>query len=250
MQPKQGLVTILDALGASKYKGREIGQFQKSRELVLDELRDKAVQKFGPIDAHRVTTFTFNDTVVIVHRTEGAVGLQDVQAFGELIRRFAIRSLANGILFRGSIAIGQFYVNSRTNIVMGDSVADAAAWYERADWIGIAATPQATLIIQSLIEQGHKDIGHLMVDYPVPFKDRPPITLKAVNWPKAFFVRGMTPCATSEEQRAKCLSLLAQHGIPSGTESKYFNSIKFFDDCVGLWYKERKKMRESGPNQR
>jgi hypothetical protein len=247
MQLKQGLVTILDALGASNYKGPEIAQFQKSRELILGELRDKAARILGRVDARRVTIFTFNDTVVIVHQTEGDIVLQDVQAFGELIRRFEVRSLANGILFRGSIAIGQFYADSSTNTVMGEAVADAAAWYERAEWIGIAATPQATLLIQSLIEQSQNDIGHLMVDYPVPIKDRPAITLKAVNWPKAFFVRGMTPCAAGENQRAKCLSLLAHHGIPSGSESKYFNSIKFFDYCTKLWRKQRqKKGRSSG----
>jgi hypothetical protein len=243
MQKQQGLVAILDALGASNYKGPEIAQFQKSRKIVLDELRDKAIRILGRIDSRRVTTFTFNDTVVIVHRTEEAPRLQDVEAFGEMIRKFEIRSLANGILFRGSIAIGQFYVNSRTNTVMGDAVADAAAWYERADWIGIAATPHATLVIQSLIEQGHGDIGHLMIDYSVPIKDKLAITLKAVNWPKAFFVRGMTPCVGGDEPRAKCLSLLAQHGVPSGTESKYLNSIKFFDHCAGLWQKERRNRR-------
>lgn len=241
MQLKQGLVTILDALGASNYEGRKITQFLKSRELVLEELRDKAVRILGRIDARRVTTFTFNDTVVIVHETEKDIVLQDVQAFGELIRKFEVRSLANGILFRGSIAIGKFYAKSRKNIVMGDAVADAAAWYDRADWVGIAATPQATLIIQSLIERSHNDIGRLMVDYPVPIKDEPAITLKAVNWPKAFFVRGMTPCAHGENKRAKCLSLLAEHGIPSGTESKYINSIKFFDHCIKLWQKQRRK---------
>lgn len=234
-------MAILDALGASNYKGPEIAKFQRSRELVLDELRDKTVRVLGPIDAKRVTTFTLNDTVVIVHRIDGPVRLRDVQAFGELIRRFAVRSLANGILFRGSIAIGQFYVNSRTNTVMGEAVADAAAWYERADWIGIAATPQATLIIQSLIEEGHTDIGRLLLDYSVPFKDRPPMILKAVNWPKAFFVRGMTPCVRGEEPRGKCLSLLAQHGVPHGSESKYFNSMQFFDHCVALWKKQRGK---------
>jgi hypothetical protein len=241
VQLKQGLVTILDALGASNYKGREIDQFQKSRELVLEELRAKAARILGRIDARRVTIFTFNDTVVITHETEKDIILQDVEAFGELIRRFEVRSLANGILFRGSIAIGHFYADSDTHIVMGEAVADAAAWYERADWIGIAATPQATLIIQSLIEQGHNDIGRLMVDYSVPIKDGPAIILKAVNWPKAFFVRGMTPCAHGENKRAKCFSLLAQHGIPSGTESKYFNSIKFFDHCCRLLEKQHQQ---------
>ena len=241
MQQKQGLIAILDALGAANYSSEELSQFLKSRELVREQLNDKAERLGGPELAKRVITFTFNDTVLIVYQTEKPVNLKDVKRFGELLRRFAVKSLAQGILFRGAIAIGRFYVNARTNTVMGEAVADAAAWYDRADWIGITATPQATLLIQSLTEQGHQNIERLMVDYPVPLKDRSVLSLKAVNWPKAFFVRGMTPCAAGEEPRAKCLSLLARHGVPRGTESKYFNSVTFFDHCVKLWHRQRKK---------
>jgi len=237
MQQQQGLIAILDALGAANYSGEELAQFLKSRELVREQLNDKAVRLGGRQLANRVITFTFNDTILIVYQTERPekpVNLKDVQRFGELLRRFAVKSLAQGIFFRGAIAIGRFYVDRDTNTVMGEAVTDAAAWYNLADWIGIMATPHGRLLIQSLTEQGHGDIGRLMVDYPVPLKDGSVLSLKAVNWPKAFFVRGMTPCAAGEKQRAKCLSLLARHDVPRGTESKYFNSVKFFDHCAEL----------------
>ena len=237
MQQQQGLIAILDALGAANYSGEELAQFLKSRELVREQLNDKAVRLGGRQLANRVITFTFNDTILIVYQTERPekpVNLKDVQRFGELLRRFAVKSLAQGIFFRGAIAIGRFYVDRDTNTVMGEAVTDAAAWYNLADWSGIMATPHGTLLIQSLTEQGHGDIGRLMVDYPVPLKDGSVLSLKAVNWPKAFFVRGMTPCAAGEKQRAKCLSLLARHDVPRGTESKYFNSVKFFDHCAEL----------------
>ena len=235
----QGLIAILDALGAAKYSRDAIDQFLRSREIIFDQLRDKA-SRLG-IDATKVTVFTFNDTVLIVYRTDEAVTLKDVQAFGELLRKFEISSLAQGILFRGAISIGAFFVDAATNTVMGDAVTDAAAWYDRADWIGITATPQATLLIQSLLEQGGKDLDRLMVDYAVPIKDQSAVALKAVNWPKAFFVKGMTPCSGNEKQRAKCLSLLARHGVPKGTESKYFNTMKFFDHCNELRIAVEKK---------
>lgn len=244
MQQQQGLIAILDALGAANYSGEELSQFLRSRELVREQLNDKAVRLGGPELANRVITFTFNDTVLIVYQTEKPeklVTLKDVKRFGELLRRFAVKSLAQGIFFRGAVAIGRFYVDKSTNTVMGEAVTDAAAWYNLADWIGIIATPQATLLIQSLTEQGRGEIGRLMVDYPVPLKDGSVLSLKSVNWPKAFFVRGMTPCVAGEKQRAKCLSLLAQHGVPRGTESKYFNSVTFFDHCAELWHKQRKK---------
>jgi len=238
VQQKQGLIAILDALGAANYSQDKISEFLKSRELVLDQLRDKAA-RIG-IDVDLVTIFTFNDTVLIAYRTKGQASLRDVKAFGELLRRFAVKSLEHGILFRGAIAIGQFYLDEDTNTVMGDAVSDAAAWYNLADWVGIAATPQTTLLIQSLAEQNAENIERLMVEYPVPLKDRRVLPLKAVNWPKAFFVKGMTPCAVGEKRRAKCLALLAKHGVPRGTESKHFNTMAFFDYCAESWQKQRR----------
>jgi hypothetical protein len=238
VQHEQGLIAILDALGAATYSEEKIGQFLKSRELVLELLRRK-VKAIG-IDVNQVTMFTFNDTVLIVYRTKGTCSLKEVKAFGELLRRFAVNSLEHGILFRGAIAIGRFYMNEETNTVMGEAVSDAAAWYNLADWIGIAATPHATLYIQSLAEQKAENIGRLMIDYPVPLKNRASVILKAVNWPKAFFVKGISPCAKGENRRAKCLALLVGHGVPLNTEAKYFHTIDFFDHCAAEYGKERR----------
>jgi hypothetical protein len=248
MEQKQGLIAILDALGAATYNDREISQFLNSRELVLGLLKRKANAKAvrGDIDASLVTTFTFNDTVLIVYRTPGRATLDDVEHFCLLLRKFAVDSLAQGILFRGSVSIGNFYVDDESNTVMGTAVTDAAAWYDSADWVGINATPHATLVVQALLEQNRKDLGHLLVDYPVPLKDRPPLKLKAVNWPKAFVVKGLRPIREGEDPRAKCLSLLAEHRVPKGTETKHFNTVAFFDHCIALWKEQGKQKGRQG----
>lgn len=232
MQLQPGLIAILDALGAARYSEAEINQFLKSRDLVLSLLQGKA--------RGRVTVFTFSDTVLIVYPTDGPAIFADVRAFCELLRKFVINSLAQRILFRGAFAIGLFLVERGTQTVLGPAVTDAAAWYNRADWIGVTATPQATLLVQSLTEQRGDDLFRLVIDYPVPLKDRAPLSLKAVNWPKAFFVRGLRPWTDGERPRAKCLSLLAMNAVPQGTESKYFNTMAFFDYCES-WRKRRKK---------
>ena len=248
MEQKQGLIAILDALGAANYSDQEIFKFLESRDLVLKLLRRKANAKEvrGGIHERVVTTFTFNDTVLIVYRTEGAASLNYVKNFCKLLRKFAVDSLVQGILFRGSLSVGKFYVEDATNTVMGAAVTDAAAWYNSADWIGINATPHATLVVQALVEQGQGDLDHLLVDYDVPLKDRPALHLKAVNWPKAFYVEGLTPVSDGEKPRAKCLSLLTDHRLPKGTESKHFNTMVFFDYCVKLWQTQRKQQARRG----
>lgn len=245
MEQKQGLIAILDALGAATYNDREISKFLNSRELVLELLKRKANAKEvrGDIKASLVTTFTFNDTVLIVYRTPDPATLDDVEHFCLLLRKFAVDSLAQGILFRGSVSIGKFYVDDDSNTVMGTAVTDAAAWYDSADWVGINATPHATLVVQALL-RGRRDLDHLLVDYPVPFKNHPAIVLKAVNWPKAFFVKGLRPISEGEDPRGKCLALLAQHRVPKGTESKHFNTVAFFDYCTALWKKQWNEQRK------
>lgn len=216
--------------------------------MVLRLLRSKAKDVLGDLDASLVTIFTFNDTVLIVYAINRQATVKDVEDFCLLLRKFAVDSLAQGILFRGALSMGSFHANGETNTVMGPAVSDAAAWYDRADWMGITATPQATLLIRSLIEQSRVNLGHVVVDYPVPLKDQPGgqfHSLKAVNWPKAFYVHGLRPLAAGEKPKAKCLSLLAAHGVPKNTESKYFNTIAFFEYCEKLLREQQKKKRKS-----
>ncbi len=242
MRQSQGLIAILDALGAATYNDKEITLFLKSRELVLELLHRKADAREvrGDLDVSRVTTFTFNDTVLIVYRTTDAPVPHDVEHFCQLVRKFQVDSLAQGILFRGAISIGHFYVDDASNTVMGTAVTDAAAWYDSADWVGIHTTPHATLVIESLFPRGTDKLDHLLVEYSVPLKDNRSVTLKAVNWPKAFVVKGLMPVGAGEDPRAKCLELLTKHRVPRGTESKHFNSLKFFDYCIDRWNREQR----------
>jgi hypothetical protein len=145
-----GLVDILDALGAPNYSDEEISQFLRSREIILGLLTEKAESILGEIKKEQLSTFTFNDTVLILYRTQPETTARDFRRFFTLLRKFVVDSLVQGILFRGSVAVGSFYVNDETNTVMGSAVTDAAAWYDRADWIGIHATPHASIKIESL----------------------------------------------------------------------------------------------------
>jgi hypothetical protein len=240
MQERNGLIAILDALGASNYSEDEIAQFLKSRQRVLSLLSAKADRILGRVDAKRISTFTFNDTVVIVYETENLVCLDDIRAFCTLLRHFEVQSIAEGIFFRGAMSIGSFYSDEPLNTIMGKAVADAAAWYNQGDWIGIAATPQATLLIRSHEQQAAKDVQNVIIDYSVPMRDGSSIPLRAVNWPKGFYVKGVRPLKGDENPRAKCLALLVRSGVPKGSERKYFNTVAFFDYCVQHWKSQQR----------
>ena len=120
---------------------------------------------------------------------------------------------------------------------MGEAVTDAAAWYERANWIGIHATPRATMLIGRLTEEErneeeNSELASVLVDYEVPMKDRSHPRVKASIWPKAYFVQSLSPCAPGQSRRGTLLDLLSKHSVPLGTEEKYFNTVAFYDFVV------------------
>ena len=192
----------------------------------------------------RISTFTFNDTIVFAltaEKTEPTI--VEASAFFRLLRKFMIDSLQNGILFRGAIAMGSFYAHQETNTIMGEAVTDAAAWYAEADWVGIYATPRSTIRLNGLLEQEQKKREQVMVDFHVPMKDGSSKQLKVVNWPKALFVPELVSERERRVPRSTVLSWFARRPVPRGAEGKCFNAIAFFEHVVetqGL-IKPRKK---------
>lgn len=230
---EHGIVAILDALGAASFGDTEIQRFVESRQVVLDLFNQKAEDIFGDIRAQNLTTFTFNDTVLFLLRT-GAQhpGFSQISDFFRIMRKFLVDSLAHRILFRGAIAIGTFYANDDTNTVMGEAVTDAAAWYDKAEWVGVHATPRATLVIRRRQEHENNTKENVFLDYAVPLKQGVTVLTKAVNWPKVFFVNSISPCTDGTKPKEKLLAFLTRHQVPWGTENKFFNTIQFFDYVV------------------
>lgn len=241
-QKENGIIAILDALGAATYGDAEIKRFMNSREIVLRLLNQKSEEVLGDISASMITTFTFNDTILIILRTgEEEPRLKQISDFFLIMRKFLVDSLSHKILFRGSIAIGTFYVNDRTNTVMGQAVTDAAAWYDKADWIGVHATPRATLVIQRWLEHDNAKKENVILDYDVPLRKGGVVRVKVVNWPKVFFVNNITPCTDGTNPKEKLLEFFTHHQVPRGTEQKFYNSLAFFEHSVKQMQKMKKQ---------
>jgi hypothetical protein len=224
-----GLVAILDALGTKLLSLPEAIKFVALRDSIQD-FTEKVVETSLPgLDMKRLSRFTFNDTVAYVYNPPSGVTLREVEQFCHVLRAFETHSIIRGTPFRGALAVGDFYIGDERT-VLGPAVSDAASWFEAADWIGIHATPHSSILIQSLLEKRPEtSLDHVLVDYDVPLKrDKSTRRLKAVNWPKGFFVRGLRPAGIGTT-RGLVLSAFAQGRVPKDTELKYFNAIQFFD---------------------
>lgn len=179
---KHGVVAILDALGAANYDDSEIAEFLKSRQVVMRKLDAKTEQVSANLNTARIKTYTFNDTVLVVQESDSEeIVPNDIQAFVTHLRRLVVDSLGRRILFRGSFAAGSFYEDSDTNTILGKAVTDAAAWYDKADWIGVLATPRTTILIDRLKEQQDAEWDYLLADYEVPLSVGKEMRSWAVN---------------------------------------------------------------------
>ena len=225
-----GIIAVLDALGASNYSDKDIQRFLKSREIVISLLNEKSGKMSKKLSVNQLSTFIFQDTVVILLESDAPQpSSEEIEAFLITLRKFLIDSLVNGILFRGAFAVGWFYRDDETNTILGEAVADAASWYEQADWIGVISTPRTSLYLGYLMEKNQKSFKHLMLDYDVPLATGGTKNLKTVNWPKVFWVDGITPCREEESKRETLLRLFSKYAMPAGTDKKYYSSLEYFE---------------------
>jgi hypothetical protein len=231
-KPLHAVVAVLDALGAADYSKKQVDEFLDPRTWIIDEiprLLQKYLKRYEP---RRLLTFTFNDSVVIAYLVDD-MSLKSVAHFEtacHMLRGFQTLSITRGILFRGAFAVGEVYrADLVKNTIMGPAVSDAAAWYASADWIGLSATPHATMFFDGLIPQLTTDLKHLLVPHEVPLKNGERPRLRAVNWPKGFYVEGLSPEGVRVSGKTQIRTLLSQHRIPRGSEAKYANTVAFFD---------------------
>lgn len=225
-----GLAAVVDVLGTKLLSLEDAQRFVGFRNAVTDYTLNELDMYKTVLGIERLKSFTIGDTMVYTFETGAPPSALDVGAFCHFLRIVVSYSIRAGFPVRGAFAIGQFFkVDDRT--VLGPAVADAASWYERADWIGVHATPHSSLKIQELLEGQSGLLEHVLSPYPVPMKDRSSPSLYAINWPKSFYVR---PVRTDPPQgaRSKVLAALTQRDMPVGTEPKYWNALAFFDRVV------------------
>jgi hypothetical protein len=243
-----GLVAIVDALGTADYSHDHANQYLVNLEQLLNEItrfaEDKAkgfLEQFREVKLQRLV---FQDSVILFYESKNeqpTVG--EIVWFGHVLRTFEGGALGRNLLFRGAFAWGEFYVAAKhTNIdaILGPAVRDAARWYDRADWIGIHATPRTSIIVQSLLDAqiNEKEIDFVLANYEVPMKPAPnasaktsfQMKLRAVNWPKNLHLRFRD--LNARHIRGFVQQHLTAHEFPSGTEQKHFNALAFFDEMV------------------
>ena len=221
-------VAILDALGADHYSREQVERFLKSRDAVAEGVKKSAEKSLKYFKLDRLGRFVFQDTLILTYLTDGDDDLKALHAFGHVLRFFQWQSLLHDILLRGAFSHGKvFKIDEGTNTVMGPVVSDAAAWHQRAEWVGVHATPSTSILLRKIEEAQSESMRFLFVNHNIPFKKgQEPLELKAINWPKGMY---LSAGRDYRKARAQLLGVLARIGVPYGSEMKHFNTIEFFD---------------------
>lgn len=233
LRKKYGIVILMDALGARQYSDDTIKKFLLARSR-LNAILTNQVNSLKSLRLTASTpkpiTFTFGDTLIIVCelRSKNCRHVH-VHMMLLLMQNYLYHSMEEGILFRGAYSIGTYIDDQVTNTVMGEAVTDAAAWYEKADWFGLASTPRTNNILQSLYyRSGSLSDPMFILKYPVPMKDGRAIDLYTVSWAGRFFQGNI------KDPEKAFLDLMQTLPIPLGTESKHFNSQSYFYEVARL----------------
>jgi hypothetical protein len=146
-----------------------------------------------------------------------------------VMRHYIFLALTERMLFRGAFSIGNYIEDSKANTVMGEALVDAAQWYEKSDWMGLIATPKTHTAIEFYTPPSDIRMKHYLIDYPVPMKNTPPISLFCISWPGAFRDHEHMRRAKKTSSKSWFLEIFKDFSYPAHVASKYHNTKLFFD---------------------
>ncbi len=254
-----GIILMIDALGVSKYnfekcktfleKRRNLEQYLKTQKKALGTL-------LGASHYKNSSTSIFGDTIIHCwpikeNQDDRYFVLADVVVDSCEIMYWG---LTNGILFRGCISVGEYITEKNT--VLGPALFDANDWYESADWFGIIFSPKAQIWVESVLEEKkrrskHKQTAGLglqefLVPYDVPLShhsgSQTSKKFLTIGWPETY-----NKSAEFEKidgtPRENLLKDLFKIDQSKEGESKFKNSIDFFDWHKREFYQNRKFTR-------
>jgi hypothetical protein len=268
---RYGIVVLVDALGVGYQSLEQSVIFFKDRDKILEAANKshaEAIAKFKQgveeiwgDKSFRFEHRTFGDTIAFTwswsHNSRQSNQKSKIDNWSRVYQLLPIvaqylsvffcMAFSKQILFRGAISFGEFLVSSDNTALIGPAVADAAKWYEKADWAGLIATPQMGYAFDSTNEylqtsEGKKlnpvaKLETAFVSYKVPLKSQEQNlwSLAWFNEYKASVLR-QYPSRSAEIGKYATVQFLRDMSLCSiaiGTEAKYENTIKFFTDNIG-----------------
>lgn len=256
LKPKFGIVALMDALGARTMSIESSAEYldsiallkreiQDARQITLEEESDPSVSDMFA----KLKPRFFGDSILMTYQVRDAKLLIDyLDKLVFILNCFVPTAMELGVLFRGALSIG--YYLEKQDVALGPAVTDAANWYEKADFIGIIATPSASHYIKAACAEAFGPdaldcpLAGFLVTYDVPLSGGGTLRTYALNWPDAM---SAVHCKTYEQAPLPWFyDRVKEFSVPPGTETKYANTEAFIRNGVALASAEKKGLPASG----
>jgi len=257
-----GVVAMLDVLGARNLDETGSSSLLSAMDELLDEMESgweqTKLKNPRPEQAHLPSpgAALFGDTVVYYWDSQPLLGYLTSQRGDDMqgspgniehvsiwlsaflamgyLRPIIYEGLERGLPLRGIVAYGSYVVDAqkKRNVVIGPAVADAAAWYEKPDWIGISTCPSLTVTLRrnyALLRAMEAGMPFAMY-YDVPLVDGRVFPSYCLGWPLEY--------ANEEENTSYDITprvgidrfwkqVHSRNLVRPGTETKYLNTERF-----------------------
>lgn len=252
-----GAILMIDALGVSSY---DIDQCKRFIKFLQDSKKQYEQTKNEEIEMNKEPNpynfslpnsnlLQFGDTIIMywaIDRQKTDEYLNLIQYVAQEAQVWIGTGIDFGVLFRGSISIGDFIVGENT--ILGPGVFDANDWYNKADWFGVIFTPKCRIFVDSVINslkdskvesiQRHLKLisDFLTVPYEVPLKKVGLFKSKkeflTVTWPvSSYGMEYMHTQKTGIPPFTIILEKLKKTPSSKQGENKRANGIKYYKWC-------------------
>jgi hypothetical protein len=226
LEPKFGIVAMLDALGVRNATVQESADFIKDIQEIINEVprflatfyKEKELKQ-KKIESTPPQLTTFGDTFIFSWEMSPDEVSDYLPEIGFILSYVIVLGLEKKMAFRGAIAVGAYIQSGPT--VLGPAIADAASWYDGAEMIGVFATPHCGQFISSINAIG--DLNSMdFVEYEVQLRGNVSRKLWTVPWPEL-----LGAAKKGKNDLQSYYKLIQRFSIPKGAEDKYFNTEKF-----------------------
>lgn len=231
------MLIMLDALGISSRDINGCIEFLKGRDKLVKEIEEshKEIKEYfrkeglGIGDYKEPEAVVFQDTIVLAWEQDWDD--EDLVRWGVLAWSVVPDALKCEFIPRGAMAEGEYILEKNT--ILGPALFDAARWYEKADWIGIIATPsfgkEITDSFERILHNESENIRNLFSavfsEYQVPLKDSE-MKLWAINHPILYYLRAKK---NSQKARSLIKRNLSENSVESKDPEKYEITMKYFE---------------------
>jgi hypothetical protein len=201
-----GIVVFIDVLGMK-------GMWKRYKPIEIINKWKKVIGSFSRVlqEGYINAGYFFrilSDTIIITIPTE--LNQSAIDGIFDLLRQPFIDSIKTGLLLRGIVSHGDYYLSQY--LIIGPAVNEAASYHDQLNWIGIALSPKVPI---------GNTVNNSAVYYNyIPLKDRHYQGI-ALNWPKF-------------DSNGECNQILRNEHFKADASSKikYDNTFSFYNYAI------------------